>query len=346
MTASSLTAADAMPPPSSPTPSELSALRAKLSAVEALNSGLREENNRVQAALAVERAARDGDELTRLRRDVHLISHRLSRALRLFDAVGLDPPDPQAPLEQFITDEFLEHFPALAARSLAKRVGQPILPGDETEMGDAQPTPERDNNDAQTTPKEPVEPPAEVAKEVAPTSQPAEQPAIVSSDGNAQAQAQAQAQMGSSSESVPPPNAATPPAEKPPIVVDETNPTAECLRMLIGADSISLYEDPARIKIDMTNDEKKRALSFWLQWKDGVIEYTRQSVEVEDDSCPNFLREYSIEFEVAQAPNFLVLVMGAMFDFRIEPKSEPTLEEDPAAQDETMREDDPVLLDS
>lgn len=331
MTASVSVAAE-MPPSTTPPPSQLSALQEKLTAVEALLTGLRAENHRLQAALAVERAARDADELTCLRRDVHLVRHRLSRALRVFDTLGLESPSMEEPIHSFIDDDFLEQLPQRVTANLKERdVEAPKAvddfqkpspkhpdnaPETVTQNGNEKASPGKHDNSEEPR-KSPVAPTdasigPEPSKGFSPSSQ----------------QRSAQKAL---------PDDTTP--------VHNTNITVECLRMLIGADSIVLSDDPTRIKIEMRNPEKKRALSFWLAWKGNVICYTREAVQVEEDSCPMFLKEYSIEFEVSQAPNFLVLVMGAMFDFKVKPKSEPKLEDDAAHGDETMRDDDTIRED-
>ncbi|CDF39148.1 unnamed protein product [Chondrus crispus] len=329
MTAS-VSAAAGTPPSIAPAPSQLSAVQEKLTAVEALLAGLRAENHRLQTALAVERASSDADELISLRRDVHVVRHRLSRALRVFDSLGLDTPSTDAPIEDFINDTFLEQLPQRVTASLNQRellVSKPTEapqkpttdPSCNTEL---QPPPNLSRNDQSTPEKE----------------NPAEEPKQ-SPSPQTDASGVPETLQGSIPVFPQPPN--DPASQARPLVAD-TSPTVECVRMLIGADSIAVSDDPARIKIDMSNPEKKRALSFWLSWKDDVICYTRESVEVEEDSCPMFLKEYSIEFEVGQAPNFLVLVMGAMFDFRVKPKSEPTLEDEAANDDDDdddMRDD-------
>lgn len=329
MTAS-VSAAAGTPPSIAPAPSQLSAVQEKLTAVEALLAGLRAENYRLQAALAVERASRDADELISLRRDVHLVRHRLSRALRVFDSLGLDTPSTDAPIENFINDTFLEQLPQRVTESLNQRE---LLVSKPTEAPQKRTTDPSCNTELQLPPN------LSRNDQSAPEKQnPAEEPKQ-SPSTQADASGVPETLQGSIPVFPQPPNDSAFSQARP--LVSDTSPTVECLRMLIGADSIAVSDDPARIKIDMSNPEKKRALSFWLAWKDDVICYTRESVQVEEDSCPMFLKEYSIEFEVGQAPNFLVLVMGAMFDFKVKPKSEPTLEDEAANDDEDndMRDD-------
>lgn len=315
------------------TQSELvQALREQLQASEAVSEGLRSDKRRLQAALAVERGAQASEELQRMRRVHVLDQYRVSRLLRVFDALDVPQPKITDRISEFVTDELLDSLrsrlndaPEVQGREKRKEErGDSDLDRDVDMEGDAdgEDAPDRtvfeDTNEQKLKPSErPRE------QDTGTTTLPVQ---------NEEKPSSPQTQKSVPSTAFPDSSAILT------AIIDDSNPAAECLRILIGATNIAVYENPRRIKITITNEEKHREASFWLAWKDGSMEYTQQSLTMEDDVCPDFLKEYAIDFDVAQAPRFLLLVMGALFDMNIEPKADSqiraSMESEPPQEEE------------
>lgn len=301
-------------------------------AAEAMAEDLREENHRLQAALAVERASRASDELQRARSSYHRELYRISRLLRIFDALDMPRPsvsDDDDNLNEFIPDSLLQELRARYHSNKAANHVTVKLSGEESGSGN----PLNDQPDTQMEASNDDMPgkgdaPAHSMPEPRPARTGEYQgPVVEEPPGTTAELSVARTSEAEDANSLKRPKSLLesdfPESDVlPASIIDDTNPAAECLRILIGASSVAVFEEPRRVKITIDNPDKQREVSFWLAWKDGSMEYTQESVRLEDLVCPDFLKEYAIDFELAQAPRFLLLVLGAVFDMQIVPKEE------------------------
>lgn len=385
--------------------SEVAALRAQvastqtqLTATEEQVKVLREDNNRLEAALAVERGARDPDALKKARHELHLVNYRLARVLRIFDEFKVKRPDIRADLRTFVTDEYLRDFVASVEERIAvqcqkdtedkmrrsdpprdgvamvlegarERDGAVVLEGyvepDGAVMLEGAVSPKRtivsersrgtnldrkpeDVQDEGGTeqPKETnghgntkdaqmtdvigdwggiTEPDlAEVKSGVVNASEQPENNVIQNMHADPSTHTTLAAPIDSLA--VPSQNGrdepALTPVEAPPVIIDETNPAAEVLKILIGAASVAVYDAPRRVKVEMINEAKEREVSFFLSWSGDGMTFSKDTVRLEERDRPEFLNEDCIEFDFSQAPTFLVLVMSAVHGFALQNTSE------------------------
>lgn len=305
------------------------ALHEQVQAAQALAEGLRAENRRLHAALAVERAAKASEELQRVRRSYNLAQYRISRLLRIFDALDVPRPKPTDDQADFVSDELLDQLrrrlsSVQASPTPTKQKENAATPVRDTD-GDVGMDDEADSSaDAGIVPDRHLD--AVDVGSAEPQQQQQRKPSEEPPDATATTTAPALNEQTGEPAQPQKPLSSSVLAESdtlPASIIDESNPAAECLRILIGATSIAVYQNPRRVKITMRNPDKHREASFWLAWKEESMEYTQDSLNMEDEVCPDFLKEYAIDFDLAQAPRFLLLVMGAVFDMNIEPKADP-----------------------
>lgn len=280
---------------------QLTALRKQLTATEAQVAVLREDNNRLEAALAVERAARDPDALPKARHDLHLVTYKLLRVLKIFDHLHLQRPDVDVRPADFVNDDFLVEFGKRVEAHFARKLSwqrSPVEPGPVLTAPEIK-EPAADFGDARVLSRD-------------------SDPRSVPVDDRTTQRAQSDPQ------SDPPAHAVSAPSKGNPVLVDASNPAAELLRLLIGASSVEVHESPPRVRIQIANEEGTRDAAFFLSCEDGIVTATKDFVKFDQPQLPHFLTETSIEFEVDQAPNFLILFMGAILDFSVEPAGKQT----------------------
>lgn len=388
-------------------------MQSQLVATEDQVKVLREDNNRLEAALAVERGGRDPDALKKAHHELHLVSYKLARVMRIFDEFKVKRPDPGAELREFATDEYLrqivanvEERMALQSRKRSTANGEQSAPP-ETEVAmlsrgvvesdgavvleaavessgavvlEDKVAPESKGT---TEPEQSGEPDTEMQPETVGNSESNAQPdlmggsgattdvpmtdAVNNSGGNTEPRMavasndvpdtteqpessvvqNVQAEPSIRAELALPADRSTTPSQgnrndststllvSPPIVVDETNPAAEVLKILIGAASVIVYDAPRKVKVEMVNEEKQREVSFFLSWSEYGMTFSKDVVRLEERDWPDFLNEDCIEFDFSQAPTFLVLVMSAVHGFTLQQTGEnieePRHSDEPAA---------------
>eukprot|EP00177_Eucheuma_denticulatum_P002537 GFKZ01004559.1.p1 GENE.GFKZ01004559.1~~GFKZ01004559.1.p1 ORF type:complete len:318 (+),score=49.14 GFKZ01004559.1:112-1065(+) len=275
----------------------LTAVRKQLTATEAQVAVLREDNNRLEAALAVERAAREPDALRKAQHDLHLVKYKLLRVLKIFDCLHLQRPDVNVRPGDFVTDEFLADF--------CKRVEAHFEQKLNREECHGEPRP------ASAAP-ESRKPAGVVGVDhvVAPAS---DSRSIPGGDYTPQP-----GQSDPRAKPVPSPRKGSP------VLIDASNPAAEIMRLLIGASSVEVHQSPPEVRIQMANEEGTRDAAFFLSLRDGVLTASREFIKFDGPQLPVHLAETPMEFDVHEAPNFLIALMGAIFDFTVQPGRKQT----------------------
>lgn len=281
---------------------QLTALQKQVSATETQVTLLRQENNRLEAALAVERAGRDPDALRSARHNLHLVTYKLHRVMKIFDNFQIQRPDINVGIADFVTDDFLREFSARVEAHFARKLNRVGISFDSKPALAVPPRRRSPENDEDVAPAFETQ----AAMEDYPDSQ--------------------AAQENSAAEIVPVAAAAAAPTPSMQhnTLVDDSNPAADMVRLLIGSSSVKVYDSPPRVRIHIGNEQGTREAAFFLTRNDGMITATRDFINFNQPHHFCLMTEAEIHFEVEQAPNFLILLMGAIFDFSVLPSSRQT----------------------
>lgn len=361
--------------------------KVQLSSCESEVEVLKEDNNRLQAALAVVQGARDSDALNKAKHDLHLVNYRYSRIMKFFDRLKLERPSTRTDLRMFMSDDHIEDAISKLNEMFTKRAEQKVnrqkkkdfdMSNGENwveEKDDAQVTPVVEKNPAesnganhtQQVQKEQVDPVAigENTNDVQMSDAPGEVENIPPKENDKPAEEVKNAVLDGQEQPegtvLPDQTKSTNEAEKlvtgpeATLIGDPNNADfiADVLRVLIGASSVALHESKKQVRVQMLNEAKKRSLVFSLSWTGEALRFWKESSSFGDDELPglpSFLKEEdSIEFESAQAPNFLLTTMGAMLDFQVSStieESEPIKQtEDPPQASITVEENNTQVQD-
>lgn len=91
----------------------------------------------------------------------------------------------------------------------------------------------------------------------------------------------------------------------------------DCLRFLVGASEVELTDEPNKVKFVFDSKETGRKIAFWLTWNDHKMEYSKIEMTLDNESKPSFADEQNIEFDLSQAPIFLVQILGSLNGFKV-----------------------------